>query len=84
MNRPVIKRGIPLQNSSRSWIRYNPAYRNNRSYCKNPKNLDTRKISCNYPKIGTVSFYCRVMGSKDADGMTNSVDPDQIAPQGAV
>ena len=40
---------------------------------KNPKNSDTRK----YPEIGTVSFYDRVMGPKDADGMANSVDPDQ-------
>ena len=35
--------------------------------------------TCNYSKIGTVSFYFRVMGPKDADGMTNSIDPDQTA-----
>ena len=38
---------------------------------KNPKNLDTGKNCCNYPKIGTI------LGPKDADGMANSVDPDQ-------
>ena len=39
---------------------------------------------CNYPKIGTVSFYYRVMGTKDAAGMVKSVDPDQTSPLGAV
>ena len=38
----------------------------------------------NYPKIGTVSFCYTVLGPKDADGMANSVDPDQTAPEGAV
>ena len=33
-----------------------------------------------YPENGTVSFYYRVMGQKDADGMANSVDPYQTAP----
>ena len=36
---------------------------------------------CNYPKIGTVSFYYQVIGLNDADGMANSADPDQIAPR---
>ena len=49
-------------------------------YRKNPKNLDTRKICCNYPKSWTVWFHDRVICSKDADGMANSVDPDQTAP----
>ena len=53
-------------------------------YRRTPKNLDTRKISCNYPKLGTVLFYYIVMGPKDADGTANSVDPDQNAPLGAV
>ena len=30
-----------------------------------------------------LSFYCRVMGPKDADWLANSLDPDQ-APLGAV
>ena len=42
--------------------------------------IKTPKKCCNYPKIGTVSFYYRVMGSKDADRMANSVDPHQTAP----
>ena len=29
-------------------------------------------------------IYHRVMSPNDADGMANSVDPDQTAPQGAV
>ena len=53
-------------------------------YCKNPKNSDTPKICCNYPEILTRLLYDRVMHPKDADRMTNSVDPDQTAPLGAV
>ena len=53
-------------------------------YRKNSKNSDTLK-NCggNHPKIGTVLFYHRVIGPKDADGMANSVDLDQTAPLGA-
>ena len=56
------------------------------TYCKNPKNSDTRKKCCKYPEIGTVSFYHIrvVMDPKDTDRMANSVDPDQTAPLGAV
>ena len=43
-------------------------------YHKNPKNSDTPKNCFNYPKIGTVSLYYRVMGPKPVDGMANSVD----------
>ena len=47
--------------------------------------IRTPKINCcNYPKIGTVSFYYRVMGPKDADRMANSVEPDQTAPRGLI
>ena len=49
---------------------------------KTPKNSDTRKKCCKYPKIGTVSFYYRVIGPKDADEIANSVDPGQTAPLG--
>ena len=31
----------------------------------------------NYPKNWTTYFYKRIMCPKDADGMTNSIDPDQ-------
>ena len=51
------------------------------AYHKNLKILDTRKNCCNYPKVGTVSFYDRVMAPKGADRMTNSVDPEQTALQ---
>ena len=49
-------------------------------YSENPKNSVTWKNCCNYPKIGTLSFYYRLMGPKDADGMAISVVPDQTAP----
>ena len=53
-------------------------------YCKFPKYLDTPKICCNPCKIWTMWLYHRVMSPNDADGMANSVDPDQTASQGAV
>ena len=37
------------------------------------------KNFCNYPNIRTVWLYHRVISPKDADGMANSVDPNQIA-----
>ena len=43
-------------------------------YRKTPKNPDTQKV-------GRL-FYRRVMHAKDADGIANSVDPDQTAPKG--
>ena len=52
-------------------------------YRKTPKNLNTRKNCCNCPKIETMSFYYRVIGPEDEDGMANTVDPDQTAPLGA-
>ena len=52
-------------------------------YCKlqitkHAKNSDTYKSK--YPKIETVLFNYRVIGSKDADRMSNNVDPDQTVP----
>ena len=38
---------------------------------------------CNYPKIWTVWFYQILICPKDADGLANSVDPDQTVPAGA-
>ena len=58
-----------------SWIRL---------YCKFPKYSDTQNICCNHCNIWTMWLYHRVMSPKDADGMANSVDPDQTAPLGAV
>ena len=43
-----------------------------------------KKICCNHSKIKTMWLYHRVMSPNDTDGMTNSVDPDQTAPLGAV
>ena len=54
------------------------------SYHKFPKYLDTQKICCNRSKIWSMWLYHRVMSPNDADGMANSVDPDQTAPLGAV
>ena len=54
------------------------------NYRKTPKNLDTRKKYCNCPKIWLIWILHRVMSPKDANGMANSVDPDQTAPVGAV
>ena len=44
-------------------------------YRKTPKNSDTWKFAV---------ITLRVMHPKDAEGIANSVDPDQIAPLGAV
>ena len=54
------------------------------SYRNDPKFSDTQKICCNHSKVWTVWLYHRVMSPNDADGMANSVDPDQTAPLGAV
>ena len=51
-------------------------------YRKNPKILDTRKIAVMTLKLER--YYYRVIGTKDADGMANSVYPDQTASLGAV
>ena len=52
------------------------------TYRKFPKYSDTQKICCNHSKIWTMWLYHRVMSPNDADGMANSVDPDQTAPLG--
>ena len=49
------------------------------NYRKTPKNKDTQKNFCKYPKIGSVLFYYRKMGPKNTDRIANSVDPDQTA-----
>ena len=51
---------------------------------KFPKYSDTHKICCDHSKIWTMWLYHRVMSPNNADGMANSVDPDQTAPLGAV
>ena len=49
-------------------------------YRKNSKNWDTCNNYRNCSTIGTVGFYSAVLHSKDADRITNRVDPDQTAP----
>ena len=49
-------------------------------YRKFPKDLDIPKICCSHSKIWTMWLYHRVMSQNNADGMANSVDPDQTAP----
>ena len=55
-----------------------------KQYCKFHRYSDTQKICCNHTKIWTMWLCHRVMSPNDADGMANSVDPDQTAPLGAV
>ena len=52
-------------------------------YRKNSKNWDTLNNYRNCPTNGTVGFYSAVLRSKDADRITNRVDPGQTAPRGA-
>ena len=56
----------------------------NVAYRKTPKYSDTQKICCNHSKIWTMWLHHRVMSPNNADGMANSVDPDQTAPLGVV
>ena len=42
------------------------------------------KIYCNHPKSWTRWRFLRVMHPKDAEGIANSVDPDETAALGAV
>ena len=47
------------------------------NYRKFPKYSDIQKIYCNHSEIWTMWLCHRVMSPNDADGMANSVDPDQ-------
>ena len=53
-------------------------------YRKFPKYSDTQKVCCNHSKIWTMLLYHGVMNRNNADGMANSVDPDQTAPQQSI
>ena len=53
-------------------------------YRNDPKFSDTQNICCNHSKVWTMWLYHTLMSPNDADGMANSVDPDQTAPLGAV
>ena len=50
------------------------------AYPKFSKYSDSQNICCNHSKIWTMWLYHRVMSPNHADGMANSVDPDQTAP----
>ena len=49
-------------------------------YRKNSKNWDTLNYYRDCPTNGIVGFYSAILRSKDADRITNRVDPDQTAP----
>ena len=53
-------------------------------YSKVPEFSEARKLCCNLPKIQTKRLNLRVFSPKHANGIANSEDPDQTAPQGAV
>ena len=53
-------------------------------YRKVSKLRDARNLCCNHPKIPTKKPNLRVFRQKGANGIANSVDPDQTAPLGAV
>ena len=61
-----------------------PGCINVQEYRKVPKFSDARKFCCNLSKIQTKRFFDRKYCAQSADRMTNSVDPDQTAPLGAV
>ena len=54
------------------------------TYRNDPKFSDTQNICSNHSKVWTMWLYHTLMNPNDADGMANSVDPDQTAPLGAV
>ena len=53
------------------------------SYRKIPKYSDNWNICCNPPKVRTKWLYHNVMRPQDADGMANSVDPEQTIWSGS-
>ena len=53
-------------------------------YHKNPEISDTQKFAVITLKVEQDGISLRVMHPKDAEGIANSVDPDQTAPLGAV
>ena len=53
-------------------------------YHKVPTVSDAVKLCCNLPKIKTKRPNVKVFRQKDANGITNSEDPDQTVPVGAV
>ena len=70
---------LPTTDPSRAVVSYWQ-----KGYRKFPKYSNTQNICCNQSKIWTKCLYHREMSPNDADGMANSVDPDQTAPLGSV
>ena len=61
-----------------------PVLKLDRNNPKVPKFSDTRKHCYNLPKIQEKRPDHCIFGQKDANGIANSEDPDQLAPLGAV
>ena len=62
----------------------NNIYKKRLKYRKNSKIWDTSNNCHNCPKNRKVGCNIALMHPKDADGMANSVDPDQTASSEAV
>ena len=67
----------------KSWL-FGSTYVSLVNYRKNSKNWDTLNYYRDCPTNGIVGFYSAILRSKDADRITNRVDTDQTAPEGAV
>ena len=70
--------------SSRSFVLQGIKKQVKSHYRKNSKNWDTLNYHRDCPTNGIVAFYSAILRSKDSDRITNRVDTDQTAPQGAV
>ena len=66
------------------FYKYKLSQKSNFKYRKVPKFSDARKLCCNLPRIKTKRPNLRVFRQNGANGIANSVDPDQTAPLGAV
>ena len=63
-----------------TFMLYRKPANHSKGYRKFPKYSDTQKICCNHLQSWTRWCFLRVMHPKDAEGIANSVDPDQTAP----
>ena len=82
----IISRNRWDQKSSNFYVYQKLLFISNKMthYRKFPKYSDTQKICCNHSKIWTMWLYHRVMSPNHAEGMANSVEPDQTAPLEAI
>ena len=53
-------------------------------YTVSSKFSDTQNVCCNHLMIQIKRSFCVEICPKDVDGMASNVNPDQIAPLGAV